>query len=189
MSLGQTLLALCALVVIGTLVLNTHRALLESNETMNGSEVQVAATTVAQSIIEEASGKLFDEVIADTMVTSLTTPTQLSVTLGPETGERYADSSGTYRGYNDVDDFNGLFLVIKSNLPAEAAPTPGANKEIIVPNIRDRFEVRVRVEYVQPDDLDGVATGRTWHKRLTVKVTNTTTKDTLVYPYLMSYWN
>lgn len=189
MNLGQTMLVLAAMVVLGTLVLNANRAMLESNSVLNSSEMTVAATTVAQSIVEEASGKLFDEEITDSTVSALSSISQLTTNLGPDGSERYRDTTGGHPIFDDFDDFDGLFVVVKSDQPGDAARTPGSDWEFIVPNCRDRFEIRSRVQYVRADDLDGSAVGPTWHKKLLVTITAASTKDTLVYPYIMSYWN
>jgi len=189
MNLGQMMLVLVALVVLGALILQSNSVILESSDTLTSSEIDASAISLAASIMEEASGKLFDEAITDTTVSALTDPGQLSASLGPEHGERFRDSTGTHPLFNDFDDFNGLFVVFKSADPADAAPTPGADWEIAVPDLRGKFYVHVSVVYVQPNALDAIAPGRTWHKKMTMTVTSPSSQGTVVLPWVMSFWN
>jgi hypothetical protein len=188
-NLGQMILVLAAMTILSALILQSNSVILDSSETLISSDTDAAATSIAMSIAEEAGGKMFDEVITDSTVSALTAVTQLSGVLGPESGERYRDSLTGVSSFDDFDDFNGLFVVFKSNRVEESAPTPNANWEFIVPNIRARFNVNARVDYVLGSAPDVTAGSRTWHKRLTLKITSPSTKDTLIYSYLMSCWN
>jgi hypothetical protein len=58
--------------------------------------------------VEEAGGKLFDNVVVDTTRPVVSSTSQLSTVLGPEGGEAYRDM--TY-GFNDYDDFHNLYVV------------------------------------------------------------------------------
>jgi hypothetical protein len=189
MNLGQMLLVIVALVVLGALILQSNSIILSSSETLTSSEIDASAISLATSIMEEASGKLFDEAINDTSVSSLTDPSQLSLALGPEGGERYRDTTGTHPPFNDFDDFNGLFVVFKSTSPADAAPTPGAHWEFAIPDLKGKFYVHVSVSYVHPGNLDVPSAGRTWHKKMTMTVTSPSSAGTVVLPWVMSFWN
>jgi hypothetical protein len=189
MNLGQMLLVLVALVVLGALILQSNSIILSSSEALTSSEIDASAISLATSVMEEASGKLFDEVINDTAVLALTDPSQLSATLGPEGDERFRDTTGTHPLFNDFDDFNGLFVVFKGTNPEDAAPTPGADWEFAIPDLRGKFYVHVSVEYVQPPNLDMPAAGRTWHKKMVLTVTSPSSAGTVVLPWVMSYWD
>ncbi len=189
MNLGQMLLVLVALVVLGALILQSNSIILSSSEALTSSEIDASAISLATSVMEEASGKLFDEVINDTTVTALTDPSQLSVTLGPEGGERFRDTTGTHPLFNDFDDYNGLFVVFKGTSPSDSIPTPGANWEFMVPDLRGTFYVHVAVAYVNPPNLDAPAAGRTWHKKMTLTVTSPSSAGIVVLPSLVSFWN
>lgn len=190
MNLGQMLLVVAGIVLIGIVVLTSNGSLLESTDVMNDSEFGITAISLATSLVEEASGKMFDSVIADSTSNQLTDPSQLSTTLGPEGAEKYRDPSSDF---DDFDDFNNLFLVYKSNNPADTARTPGSNWETIVPGIRSKYFVRAQVMYVPWNNLDGVSATKTWHKKMVVTVTRPQAKptkaDTLVFPAVVSYWN
>ena len=189
MNLGQMLLVLLALVVLGALILQSNSIILSSAETLTASEIDASAISLATSVMEEASGKLFDEVINDTTVSALTDPGQLSASLGPDGGERFRDSTGSHHLFNDFDDYNGLFVVFKSSNPADSEPTPGAQWEFVVPDLRGKYYVHVSVSYVSPPDLDVPAAGRTWHKKMTLTVTSPSSAGTVVLPWVMSFWN
>ena len=186
MNLGQMMLVVAALSILGILVLNANRTVLETNDTQNQSEFGINAVSLATSIVEEAMGKMFDEAIADSNTGELSDPLQLTsaATLGKEGAEAYRAGVDDF---NDFDDFHKLFLVYKS--PADSLATPGADREVIVPGIRDRYFVRSRVEYVSDATPDIAVAFPTWPKKMTVTVTSSSSRDTLVYPALMSYWN
>jgi hypothetical protein len=139
-------------------------------------------------MVEEASGKMFDEVIAGVNPAAVYDSSlfTLPANLNREGGE-------TYRGtpdFDDFDDFNNLFLVYKSEVPADSVLTAGSSKEFVVKGLRAKYFVKTRVVYVNPPNLDVAYTVRpTWHKKIIVTVTSPASKDTLVYPAIMSYWN
>jgi hypothetical protein len=184
MNLAQTMMVVAGLAILGILALNANRTMLESNDTQNVSEFGINAVSLATSLVEEANGKMFDQVIADSLTGDLSVPGQLSVTLGKETGEGYR--AGT-NDFNDFDDFNNLFLAFRS--PVDSAIVTGADRDIIVPGIRALYYVRTRVQYVSEANLDSAVSFRTWHKRMLVTVTSPAIRDTLRYPSVMSYWN
>jgi hypothetical protein len=189
MNLGQMMMVIVALAMLGMLMLNANNTVLETNDTQNASEFGITAVSLATSIVEEASGKMFDEVIADSTTSVLSAATQLTAVtaLGKDGSETYRSST---LDFNDYDDFHGLSLVFKS--PLDSAVTPGVTREFVVPGIRAKYLVRCRVEYVADTDLDCAVNYRTWHKRLTVTVTapgNPVMRDSLVYPTVVSYWN
>lgn len=186
MNLGQMMLVICGLVILGMLVLGANRTVFETTDTQNNSEFGINAVSLATSLVEEANGKMFDEVIADSNTGTLSDPSQLTAvgTLGRDGAEAYRAGSDDF---NDFDDFNNLLLAYKS--PVDSAVATGADRDIIVPGLRALYYVRARVEYVAAANLDVASASRTWHKKLTVTVTSPSIRDTLVYPAVMSYWN
>jgi len=186
MNLGQMMMVVAALSILGILVLNTNTTVLETNDTQNLSEFGINAISLATSLVEEANGKMFDEVIADSTTPALNTPVSLTsvANLGADGGETYRTAGNDF---DDFDDFDGLILLYKS--PADSSLTAGAAKEFVIPGIRAAYIVRARVDYVSAADLDAASASPTWHKKITVTVTSPAIKDTLVYPAIMSYWN
>jgi hypothetical protein len=192
MNLGQMLLVIGAIALLGILIVNANTAVYETHATMANSEFGITAVSIATSVIEEAGGKMFDNVIADSNAAALFDSTLLTspASLGPEAGESYRHST-TGKDFNDIDDFNGLFLVYKSDAAAESTKTPGSSYEFVLPGIRAKYFARVSVDYVRLSGGQIVAspTVPNWHKRMRVTVTSTGSPDTLVYPSIMSYWN
>ncbi len=188
MTLGQSMLVIGAITLLGILVLNANSTILQTNTTMDTSEFGITAVSLATSLVEEAMGKMFDQVIADSTTGAITDSNQLTPVagLGPDGPESYR--SGT-NDFNDFDDFNNIFLVYKSNVGSDTIPTPGSTWETVVPGIRAKYFVRARVYYVSPGFLDDTSSHRTFHKKIVVTVTSTGSKDTLRFPAIMSYWN
>jgi hypothetical protein len=201
MNLGQMLMVIGAIVLLGMLVLNANSTIYQANDIMYTSEFGVTAISLSTSLVEEAMGKMFDKVVADSNKAALLDSTLLTLpgSLGPELAR-----NESYRGYppmsgkkefDDFDDFNNLKICYHSDLPLDVDSTPGY-LQVSVPGIRAKYYVTCTVVYVNPPNLDVPYTIRpTWHKKLTVTVTSpsatgvTGKPDTLVYPAIMSYWN
>jgi len=188
MTLGQSMLVIGAITLLGILVLNANTTILQSTTTMDTSEFGITAVSLATSLVEESMGKMFDEVIADSNTGMISLETQLTPVsnLGPDGGEAYRSGA---LDFDDFDDFNNIFLVYKSNVAGDTVSTPGSTWETIVPGIRAKYFVRANVTYVNYLQLDSVSAARTWHKKILVTVTSTGSPDTLRFPAIMSYWN
>jgi len=203
MNLGQMILVVGAIVLLGILVLNANSTVYQASDTMYTSEFGVTAVSLSTSLVEEAMGKMFDVVVAPTNTSDLYDSTLLTpvASLGPEASEQES-YRGMVTGYphdfDDFDDFNGLNLCYHDTTESDA--TPGF-LQIIVPGMRAKYYVTCTVVYVQPPNLDAAYIVRqTWHKKITVTVwspaalklnpaTGQNVPDTLVYPAIMSYWN
>jgi hypothetical protein len=199
MNLGQMMMVIGAIVLLGILVLNANTSVYQANDVMFSSEFGVTAISLSTSLVEEAMGKMFDKVVCDSNSAALLDSTLLTLpgSLGPEAGESYRGypTGSGLKDFNDFDDFNGLKLCYHSDAPGDVDSTPGY-VQIAVPGIRAKYYVTCTVVYVKPPSLDVAYTIRqTWHKKLTVTVTSpsatgiTGKPDTLVYPAIMSYWN
>ena len=189
MNLGQMMLVIASLLLLGLLVLNTNRTLLQTNDTQNTSEYGITAVSLATSLVEEASGKMFDQVVADSNTGALTDPAQLSSTLGKDGSEVYRDP---ILDFNDFDDFNNMTIAYKS--PNDSTANPTGAIVINMPGIRSKYIVTTKVGWVNPTagngyNLDSTVTTKSWHKKLTVTVKSPSMTDSLVYPSVMSYWN
>ena len=179
MNTGQTLLTIGALMILGLTVLSTNRTSLQHGAIIAVTEVGIYATSLAQAKIEEAEGKAFDQYSAsDTMGSGnvITDVSQLSTTLGKETGETYPD-------FNDFDDYNYY---------------SGSNPyKLYVPGV-DTFRVQTTVFYVDTANPNAAIGTRSWHKKMIVKVWPTVSPwgeskensrpDTVMMSYIYSYW-
>lgn len=190
MGLGQMMLVIGALTLLGMIILTANATVFQNSDTMYNSEFGITAISLANSLTEEANGKMFDHCVAATSAPALFDSSLLASPINglkPDPGESYRGLTSGTTDFNDFDDFNGLKLVYLS--PTEVDSAPGYTK-IYIDGIRAKFYVTARVEYVQPPDLDvPVLSHQTWHKKITVTVKSPSLKDTLSYPSVMSYWN
>jgi hypothetical protein len=204
MNLGQMMLVVATLGLLGLVALTANRTIMDSNTTQEQSEFGVTAVSLATSIIEEAMGKVFDASIGDTSGIAVSSLGQLTApsNLGhhPTRESYHANVSGTL-DFNDFDDFRGLFVIYKDPVDVSSDP-PGANHVFLVPGIRSKYYVRANVTYVNPTSLDDSSAITTWHKKIRVTVTRPFARigsleqqrqdsvaNTLVFPSIMSYWN
>jgi len=187
MSSGQVMLTVMAMFLLGTIILSTNNNLLSNEQTVMDSEFGVAAISLATSMVEEAQGKMFDEAAVDSGATS-TTYLTAAAGLGKESGEvyRYGGFDTTSTDFDDLDDFNNFSIeFVNDTTRPLIAQYRGESK-----GFRADYLVRCRVQYANVTNVSiDTTTTKTWHKRLTVTVTSPTSRDTLVFPTIISYWN
>lgn len=163
MNTGQTIFALAAFALLGTVVVSMNKSLGNSSEVVLQSKLGVTAISIASSIVEEAQGKSFDTNTDEDIATATNQLTTVAK-LGIETGETYPDS------VNDFDDFNNLSRTV----------TPDTLSGV--------FNIFCRVTYIDPMNPDLVQGSPTWHKKLTVRIASPQMKDTVSAEYIFSYW-
>ncbi|MBI5020853.1 MAG: hypothetical protein HZB59_05405 [Ignavibacteriales bacterium] len=163
MNTGQTIFALFALALLGTVVVSMNRSLGNSNEIVIQAKLGVTAISIASSLVEEAQGKSFDKNTDEDIATATSQLTPVAQ-LGLETGEYYPDS------LNDFDDFNNLRRTV----------TPDT--------LSGMFNISCRVFYIDPLNPNVAQASPTWHKKLSVQVTSPQMKDTVSAEYIFSYW-
>ncbi len=160
MNTGQSMLAIGAMILLSLVVLRVNNSFLSTSSVMMESKFGVLATSLAQSMIEEASKMKFDQVDSDNPnydMTSLTAPGAL----GPE-GE-------SHHNFNDFDDYNNYKDTV-SNLPSAI------------------YYISCSVCYVNAQTPDVVSNNRTWNKKITVTVTSPSSPDTVKLYSIFSYW-
>jgi hypothetical protein len=168
MNSGQLLLTLGAMFILALVVLRVNNTFLTTNDVMLNTKFGVLAVSLGTSVIEEASGKKFDNNTDTTSIDDvnlLTSPSNLR----PESGEVYPD-------YNDFDDYNG-FTKVDSTMPSAV------------------FNISCRVCYVEPSGSSIVeVTHKTWFKKIEVTITSPFWKksdgslETVVASSIYSYW-
>ena len=187
MNSGQVMLTVMAMFLLGTIILSTNRSVLSNEQTVMDSEFGVAAISLATSLVEEAQGKDFDEAATDSGVTSTSLLTT-TANLGKDANEyyRYSGSDTTKGDFDDLDDFNNFSVeFVNDTTKPLVAQYRGESK-----GFRADYLVKSKVEYVSVTTTSITpTTTRTWHKRLTITVTSPTSRDTLVFPTVISYWN
>ncbi|HCV42451.1 MAG TPA: hypothetical protein DGH68_03135 [Bacteroidetes bacterium] len=185
MGSGQMLLALGAMFLLGIIIFSANSNMLENEKVVMDSEFGIAAISLATSLVEEAEGKMFDQASVDSGVTATT---QLTTTayLGKDANESYRTSDSTKTDYDDLDDFNGFFIeYVSDQSHAQIATYRGDSK-----GFRADYFLKAKVEYVNVTTSTITASAnRTWHKRLTINVFSPSSRDTLVFPTVISYWN
>ncbi len=166
---GQMMITIGALMLLSIVILRVNIGNLNTNEVLIESKVEILATSLANSIIEEAFTKEFDE-------NTLSTPAELLSNLTPATSLK--PEGETYPNFDDMDDFNGLDIF---------KDIPGG----------DNYEIICTVEYVDPANPEIASAIRTWNKKITVKVTSKgmtqilndqTIQDTIKMSSVRSYW-
>jgi hypothetical protein len=193
MSLGQSFLAILALVTITFLVVSANRIVIDSLQDELKGEAYNQAGEIANELINEALKKKFDNPLAMHTVTYWNGWTWVSKSyklydfyqpttdftdaggLGPNSTEsaavplpdRYPYKS--ISGYDDFDDYDGYRRTVDT-------PTMTG------------FIVNCTVTYVAGSDLNTPVTSRTYYKRLLVTVSQPTyLPNALSFSTIMTY--
>lgn len=168
------MLTIGAMILLSTIILRTNSTILSTQDNMVSSKVYIMALSKARAIIEEASGKNFDERAISSGFTS-------SSSFGKEGNERYPSP-----GYDDFDDF----VSYSNDVPVD-----------IIQGIP--FNVIVKVNYVNVSAAGAISnsSSTTLHKQMTVGVTsrfmtnpmkitstNPNGQDTVYMVNYYSYW-
>jgi len=172
--MGNYLIALGGLVIFSIFSLMTNSSILNNKKIALESEFVITATSIAQSIIEEAKNKSFDQ---NTVIDTVTVLGSLSSTLGREGSESTnvplpdVMANNTFKSsiyYNDIDDYNGYSRTVST-------PYSGNNT------------VSVQVSYVSQTSPDSVSASRTWFKKMTVTVTNPLISVPIALTHVFTY--
>jgi hypothetical protein len=143
MNTGQSFLSLGAMLLVSLIILQVNTGFVTTSSTLLDNKINILAISLGSSIIEEASGKAFDEkTITD--AASTTSDLTLASQLGPSFTE-------TYPNFNDFDDFNNLDIT-NSSLPSA------------------EFNIKCKVSYVSANNPDKAVAIPTWNKKITVYI-------------------
>ncbi len=154
------MLAVGAMALLAIIVLRVNNSFLTTNGIMMESKFGVLATSLAQSVIEEATNKAYDEQSIGNPITSAADFTPVS-DLG-EDDEDYAE-------YDDFDDYNGYQRDI-DNLPSA------------------KYHIYCTVSYLNPANPGVPSVNQQWSKKITVYVTSESSPDTVKLSSVFSYW-
>ncbi len=174
MGLGQTLLTIMALMLMGRTILNVNTTTLDAGFTKDMAEYNITATSLGTSLLEYAHGIAFDEATVDTFLTSSQSGSLTeAASLRAESGE----TSSTL--FDDIDDYNNY-------------------EKIDTVTYSAIFKTRGKVEYLSVvGSTLTTTTTRTWNKLLTVYITSDyivdysvepPRPDTLKFQSVFSYW-
>lgn len=162
----QTFLAIGAITLMAFVNMSLRSGFDSSGSVMQNAKIGIVATSIASSIVEEASAKNFDERTGDSLITvasNLTSPARL--------GSDATDSIGTM---NDIDDFNNFVRHDTINM--------GDILKFVT------FKTTCKVQYVDPATPDFSQSVQTWHKRISISVMSPAMTDTVQISYVYSYW-
>jgi len=162
MNTGQSIFSIGALLLFSLTTLQVNDNILTNDIVLQESKFGILGLSLAASMIEEANNKAFDAATATDGITDINLLTS-PYGLGPGTAEIPGD-------FDDFDDYNGYTKHIDQ--------IPSAN-----------FDISCKVEYVTPENIDGSIMQKTWHKKITVKVTSPFMQDTIQVSKIFSYWN
>src|SRR5574338_580383 len=141
----QMILALGAMILLTILITNVNKNSLGIEDVMYDSNFGITATSIASSIIEDASKKRFDNIFYDDADSSAVYDPSLFTPagdLGVESGEDITDP----KTFNDYDDYNG-YTYTDSTMPSAI------------------FNITCRVLYVDDAALDDSSPTQTFHKK------------------------
>lgn len=163
----QTILTLGAFILLMLVIVGVNSRITSTDDVMYDSNFGITATSIASSIIEDASRLKFDSV-TDTLALDpskdgnlLTDPNSL----GRESGE-IKDDPGTWNDFDDYNDYEG----VDSTMPTAI------------------FNFKCEVHYVDPDAPDVPVNSKTFSKKISVKVWSKSMKDTIYQSSVFSYW-
>ncbi|MGQ9799920.1 MAG: hypothetical protein ACUVRG_11660 [Ignavibacterium sp.] len=159
MNLGQSLFAIGALTILSLSVLRMNNNILSTDETVMDSKVGILATSIGTSLIEDASKLAFDEYTKINPVNKLSLLTPMS-SFGLENND-----NGVFDDFDDYHNYTKFDTIY--TIP---------------------FKSRCTVTYVNPSNPDGSSSIRTWHKKLTVRISSEYSKDTIKLSTIYSYW-
>jgi hypothetical protein len=176
MSLGQSILAAAALIVLTILVISANRMIVQSQQDEYRAIAVNEASEIASAIMNEALSKAYDNysylnpipeiVYPDTTVKSYPDAIKFSFTppgsLGPESGKPtfsvstpdIATATSTFQSaslYTDFDDYNGYV------------------RKVDTPTMKG-FLAKCTVTYVQANNLNIVKNWKGYFKRIVVTV-------------------
>lgn len=163
----QMILALGAMILLTILITNVNKNSLYTEDVMYDSNFGITATSIASSIIEDASKKRFDHIYySDSTAVYNVNNFTAAADLGIDSGE-VADNARTFNDFDDYDGYTG----IDSTMPSA------------------KFEFSSKVNYIDPNDPDATINTQSYHKKITVRVWSKSMKDTMIMSSIYSYWS
>jgi hypothetical protein len=161
MNSGNQLLSIAAIFLLQLLLMNANKHNIERMQLKNTNTAVIAASSVAQSMIEEIQQKAFDENTVSKSVLNDADLTDLS-NLGTDTGEL----SNTQ--FDDIDDYNGYVT------------------EDSLENI-GKFQVSVEVNYRINMYTDQLSIKPSFVKLISISVDNFSLSKPLKYYQVIAY--
>ncbi|MBI1805903.1 MAG: hypothetical protein HYR76_02480 [Ignavibacteria bacterium] len=180
--MSNIILAIGALFIFGTFLSSSNRLMTGNTQIAEQNEYYISAISLAQSIIDEAKTKSFDQ---NTINVPVLVPDSLTAPglLGREAGEvignpdtlvttaPYTPSSPGYRStytLNDIDDYRNYNRLVNTQRA-------------------EGYRVKVSVNYANETNPDVSSAVKTFCKKMTVQVISPYMPDTIKLSYAFTY--
>ena len=171
---SNIILSLGALVLFGTFLGSSNRLMIGNNQIAAQNEFYVAALSLAQSVLDEAKTKAFDQKTVNVPVSKTDSLTGVS-SLGKEAGETVptpdtlaGNGYSSIQRFNDIDDYHGYKRLVN---------TPRA----------EGYTLSVSVGYASATYPDSAAVVRTFCKKMAVTVNSRYIPQPLIISYAFTY--
>lgn len=172
---SNMMLTIGAFVLLTAFILSSNKIIIENKRLDYESEYIISAIGLAQSVIDEAKTKRFDEAANPGVSVTLSSLTALDH-LGAEAGEQITSppdilttgNCQSFYKFDDVDDYNNYTRSVK---------TPRAGGYLI----------SVKVRYVTLSDPEAESSTKTFAKKMTVSVTSPYIEDPVVLNYIFTF--
>jgi len=142
---NHTMFVIGAAVIFFTAVLSLNRALVSNYNLITKNTMLLTSTSIAQEIIEEAQGKLFDESLSTDASPDIPVCFTAPESLGTESGE-------SYPLFDDVDDYNELIKIVNT--------------------LSGKCSLSVKVGYVDSLNINQWINEKGFYKKMEVNVSN-----------------
>jgi len=169
MGYQQLFLVLASVVLLSLLMVQINNNTVEGREALQQLELQHTAVAIAQQFVEEAKSKKFDALVGVIPATSM--PGGFTLPLGKNASE-------TYPLFNDVDDYHNFSSTVYVN-GSNFDPTATSG----IP-----FTVDIQLHYVSDANPDSAVSGRTFFKRMRVRVTSSYIPGQILVKHVFSYY-
>jgi hypothetical protein len=189
MNTGQMMLAIGAMVLLGTTVFTVNRTNLQHGTILRQTELGIYAVSLATSVIQRASGMSFDEkTIGNSSVPTIPSPLAVilsTIPLARETGGLNItgppELANRDTSFDDFDDYNNFI------------------RDTLIAGV-DSFHVAAFVYYVNQSQPYSRSPTPTWLKQMDIAVNNTISrnvfespgevegKDTIKMSYVFSFY-
>jgi MSHA pilin protein MshD len=160
MNSGQMMITILAMLLLTMTILTINRQSLTTNDTMGSSRYGLMALSLANTIIQDATGLAYDEkTSANQSAVSDSTKFTAPASLGLDGVAELASNPNTF---DDFDDYNCYRTTPKTDVIIVDATT--------TPNKTMTFYSLCRVDYVDSGNPSVVKNNQTWSKRLMITI-------------------
>ncbi|MCK4689994.1 MAG: hypothetical protein KAT41_06845 [Candidatus Marinimicrobia bacterium] len=166
MGKAELLILLGAIVIWGIYTLSINEARFNNEVSIMQSQFEISAVGIANSYLEEAKSKAFDEILLSSTSSTFSDSLPGEFTALDGLG---IDADEIYPNFDDIDDFHNYTV---SDTTSEGFV----------------YTVSITVGYVATSDFDNFSANRTFYKRMNVIIDSPDLSNNLnlsrIYPYI-----